>query len=236
MTTYNPFEILGLSESSNEEEIKKRFRQLLFKYHPDIKNSHKNVKKTKVIINAFKDALIRVKSDKFKKEQKKVFKLNIFIQPNTEDDFYKIVYQLLINIENYYYSDKDTIENIINFLNSIDNSKIMSNDLYNMLSSLNLFFSERQDNILTNRFYNYEIEKYKLIFFNYIKNIFDKKDYISYRMAINLNSNLLIKESVEFINNEKNKDIIDEIVAMLIILLSLLEENIYDKLFEFIKK
>ncbi len=31
----NPFEVLGCSPSASDEEIKKRYRELLTKYHPD---------------------------------------------------------------------------------------------------------------------------------------------------------------------------------------------------------
>ncbi len=238
MESYNPFEVLGLSENSTEEEIKKRFRELLFKYHPDIQDNKENLEKTKLIINAFKDVLMRRKKDKkVEIKPKKVFKIDIFIQPATEQDVYKIIYELLFNIEKYYYCKIELLENIINFLENINESEfVIDSNLVNMLNGIILFFSERRNNILNKEFYLPQVESYKLIFFDYIKNIFKKKDYISYRVAINLNSNLLIKEILNLISVEKNKNIANEFLGMLIILLLLLEEDIYDKLFSFIKR
>ena len=46
-------------------------------------------KKTKLIINAFKDALTKIKNNKIKVEPKKVFKIDIFIQPEKEENLYK---------------------------------------------------------------------------------------------------------------------------------------------------
>jgi len=34
-TTFNPYSILGLDKSASEEEVKKRYRELLRKLHPD---------------------------------------------------------------------------------------------------------------------------------------------------------------------------------------------------------
>jgi hypothetical protein len=34
-TAFDPYKIVGLDKSASDEEVKKRFRQMLHKYHPD---------------------------------------------------------------------------------------------------------------------------------------------------------------------------------------------------------
>ncbi|HOL57121.1 MAG TPA: DnaJ domain-containing protein [Spirochaetota bacterium] len=234
----NPFEILGVSENSTEEEIKKRFRELLFQYHPDLTNES-NTEKTKNIIEAFRLALTKVKKydDKILTNKKRILKIDLFVEPKTEYDIYKIVYELLSKIEKYYYSDIETLENILNFLNNIMNNSIeKSRNLDAILKSLSLFFFARLENIKSKKIYSSIFENYKLVFFNYIKNIFNSKDYINYRMAINVNYNMLLVRCIELLKDEKESAFIDEITGNLMIIILFQEEEIYDSLFKILKE
>jgi len=234
----NPFEILGVSENLTEEEIKKRFRELLFQYHPDLTNES-NTEKTKNIIEAFRLALTKVKKydDKILTNKKRILKIDLFVEPKTEYDIYKIVYELLSKIEKYYYSDIETLENILNFLNNIMNNSIeKSRNLDAILKSLSLFFFARLENIKSKKIYSSIFENYKLVFFNYIKNIFNSKDYINYRMAINVNYNMLLVRCIELLKDEKESAFIDEITGNLMIIILFQEEEIYDSLFKILKE
>lgn len=229
----NPFEILGIPENSGELSIKKRFRELLFQYHPDAGNDS-NVEKTKIIIEALKEALIRVKNKDKKIENtfNKILKIDIFVEPQTDDDIYKIVYQLLLNIEKYYYSHLEILEKILFFLDRIKD-RIENKNLNEILNSLSLFFLFRIENIKNKKIYSFNIERYKLLFFDYIKNIFTSRDYISYRMTINTNYNNIIEKSINLIKNESDNDIANEIVGFLMIIVLFQEEELYNNIFKF---
>ncbi len=52
--TENYYDILGVSSNASVEEIKKAYRKLVFKYHPDLNPGINNEEKMKKIIEAYK--------------------------------------------------------------------------------------------------------------------------------------------------------------------------------------
>lgn len=53
----DPFKILGVSRDASEDEIKRAYRQLAKKYHPDVNNEPYAEEKFKQIQNAYQQAL-----------------------------------------------------------------------------------------------------------------------------------------------------------------------------------
>lgn len=50
----NPYQVLGVSENANEQEIKKAYRELAKKYHPDLNPKDANAEqKFKEIVDAY---------------------------------------------------------------------------------------------------------------------------------------------------------------------------------------
>lgn len=62
----NPYEILGVDVDSDEKEIKKAFRKLAHKYHPDKSNLPNSVKIFKSILTAYE--LLKDNNFKYTKE------------------------------------------------------------------------------------------------------------------------------------------------------------------------
>lgn len=59
----DPYEILGLSQSAGEEEVKKAYKRLAKKYHPDVTGNDPAAAKKMQEINAAYDAIINKKND-----------------------------------------------------------------------------------------------------------------------------------------------------------------------------
>lgn len=66
--TQNLYSILEITSTATKEEIKKSYRKLLFKYHPDTSKRKNNTKKLMAIKNAYdilSDDILRARYDKF---------------------------------------------------------------------------------------------------------------------------------------------------------------------------
>jgi molecular chaperone DnaJ len=62
----NPYEILGIDVGSDEKEIKKAFRKLAHKYHPDKSNSPDATEVFKTILEAYE--LLKINNFKYTEE------------------------------------------------------------------------------------------------------------------------------------------------------------------------
>jgi DnaJ-domain-containing protein 1 len=49
----DPYQVLGLEKTASDAEIKKRFRELLFKHHPDTAGAHGNEPELRKVIDAY---------------------------------------------------------------------------------------------------------------------------------------------------------------------------------------
>ncbi len=79
------YELLGVSKSATEEEIKKAYRKLALKYHPDRNPGNKEAEeKFKLINEAY-----AVLSDKEKRKEYDTFGMNGFQQRYTEEDIFR---------------------------------------------------------------------------------------------------------------------------------------------------
>lgn len=59
----DPYQVLGLNSSATEEEVKKAYKTLAKKYHPDVTGNDPSAAKKMQEINAAYDAIINHKSD-----------------------------------------------------------------------------------------------------------------------------------------------------------------------------
>ena len=61
----DPYEVLGVSRDATDEEIKKAYRQLAKKYHPDVNPGDKQAEEKMKEINAAYDAIKSGNADSF---------------------------------------------------------------------------------------------------------------------------------------------------------------------------
>ena len=53
----DPYEVLGVSRDASDEEVKKAYRQLAKKYHPDVNPGDKTAEEKMKEVNAAYDAI-----------------------------------------------------------------------------------------------------------------------------------------------------------------------------------
>ena len=224
MNTNKIFEILEIDTDSTDIEIKKSFRRLLFKYHPDIakNNQDSDDKKINLIIEAYKNALIysqkrqeTLQNDlkaNFKKyfnvdlhlpfEKESIYWLVISIFDKINDIFYSLEFtQFLKGLIVYLFNETKNLEFETYFDSDIDKNGI--EDKNNMEEVKTIFLAilnlvEGRYDALT-KVYNeeYNIESLRKSFVQYITNILKEDNYLSYRYSINSKHNTLLNDIVQ---------------------------------------
>ncbi len=84
MTKKDYYEILGVSKDASQEEIRKAYKKLAMKYHPDVSKEKDAAEKFKKISEAY-----AVLSDKEKRKQYDTFGSDAFSQAYTREDIFR---------------------------------------------------------------------------------------------------------------------------------------------------
>ena len=154
----NYYEILGVNPSATLEEIQKKYRELVKKYHPDICKDHDAAEKIKEINIAY-DTLCN-------KEKRKQYDIKISTESNTEKQNEEVNFdEELNNLNN---KEKENVKKIAfqemlkECLNTINDIKLFKNNIFESLISEKI---PDEDDYLS------EVEKWWELASSYIKEL-----------------------------------------------------------------
>lgn len=205
----NPYKILNISNDSNIEEVKKAYRKIALKSHPDKLNNISNIEEKKVKIKEFTDAT------------------NAYNQIlNNETEEINIDYDNLEKTFNYIINSKLFKD----FINVIMKSNKIKTHTFNLDISYNDYFSKNKKKIriflrdvAEPIFIDLDCKKYPKTIINYI----DDND-IEHEIIFNLTIVNDNKNYYHIINNDNTIDIIfDFIISTIEYITGNIREHVY---------
>jgi len=128
-TGYNPYQVLGVTPSSSLAEVKKRYRELSLKYHPDVQDSG-NAEKFRQVQEAFE--LIRARGNFTNKGRVDVSQEPVSEEPASQDTAYqepvrdvRVEEQLLEHLQKHDFNSVIALANMLSVEGKINIKRFM---------------------------------------------------------------------------------------------------------------
>lgn len=244
MKQNNPFQILDIPETSSAEEIKKAFRILIRKHHPDVSGGNAGI--TAQIIDAYHKAIEKASKIDIKKVHDKevlfFIKYEIyfsaeFIMPSDRKTFFIHIKQLTSNFRSILYSEKnmDFFDEYVSLLilqiqkyRDSYNEK-WSDILYAVLENYKYLVIFRKD-ILNEELHKdeYEAERARISVIKYFNDIALSSNYMELRRSIFSLKDSLTIDCVRTINSITSKVHRQEIFSIMSLITLYSEEDFFE--------
>ncbi|HBD93984.1 MAG: hypothetical protein A2015_12220 [Spirochaetes bacterium GWF1_31_7] len=244
MSSADPFYILNIPENSTVENIKKAFRELIRKHHPDINGG--DAGKTAEIIEAYHAAMEKAtKIDTIQlKESETLFFIKYemffgtnFILKSDKKVFFSHIKQLTINFRNILYSEKN-----LNFFDEylsililyIKKQRNVNHEqyldiIYAILENFKYIVLFRKD-ILSGELHKdeYELERTRANIIKYFNTITGSRNYLELRSSIFSMKDSLIIDCVQAINTINSRTHRQEIFSIMSLITLFSEEDFFE--------
>jgi len=212
MSSADPFYILNIPENSTVENIKKAFRELIRKHHPDINGG--DAGKTAEIIEAYHAAMEKAtKIDTIQlKESETLFFIKYemffgtnFILKSDKKVFFSHIKQLTINFRNILYSEKN-----LNF--------------FDEYLSILILYIKKQRNVNHEQY----LERTRANIIKYFNTITGSRNYLELRSSIFSMKDSLIIDCVQAINTINSRTHRQEIFSIMSLITLFSEEDFFE--------
>jgi curved DNA-binding protein CbpA len=135
-TYYN---ILGLARNASKEEIKKSFRKLSLKYHPDRNATNENAHSIFIVINNAYKILVNEKTRKQYDAYLEKYENKVYVTPHYKREYDPLVRNALSEFNYVFWDLEDLLKKVTNELITL---KIDEMDLYEYLLHMLKYLEE----------------------------------------------------------------------------------------------